>query len=73
MQRYFIEERFHEGTVTLTGDDARHITKVMRMREGEEIIVVECEETAHICAITSTMFWFNKRDVQFHHLNYQSM
>ena len=34
MQRYFIEERFHEDTVTLTGDDARHITKVMRMREG---------------------------------------
>jgi len=59
MQRYFIEERFHEGTVTLTGDDARHITKVMRMREGEEIIVVECEETAHICAITA----FNEHDV----------
>lgn len=59
MQRYFIEERFKEGTVTLTGDDARHIAKVMRMREGEEIIVVECEEMAHICAITA----FNDQDV----------
>ncbi|WP_010287992.1 16S rRNA (uracil(1498)-N(3))-methyltransferase [Kurthia massiliensis] len=53
MQRYFIDERFKDGQVTLTGDDARHITRVMRMRAGDEIIVVECEETAHICAIES--------------------
>lgn len=40
MQRYFIEsEQFGERTVTITGEDAHHIGKVMRSRPGDEFIV----------------------------------
>lgn len=40
MQRYFIPpEQFGEQAVTIHGDDAHHIGKVMRARIGEKIIV----------------------------------
>ncbi|AWB45420.1 16S rRNA (uracil(1498)-N(3))-methyltransferase [Paenibacillus sp. CAA11] len=40
MQRYFIpSEQFGEDTVTITGDDARHIGKVMRSKPKDQIIV----------------------------------
>lgn len=51
MQRYFIEQSFDGQEGIISGDDARHILKVMRMREGDEIIVVSNGE-AHICTIT---------------------
>lgn len=59
MQRYFIEQQFNDDVVSIIGDDAHHITKVMRMREGDEIIIVECEKVAHICTISS----FNEQAV----------
>lgn len=40
MQRYFVEDVFEENQFTLSGDDAKHIAKVMRMQAGDEIIVV---------------------------------
>lgn len=52
MQRYFIEQPFDEGIATLQGDSAKHITKVMRMTIGDEIIVVS-EGQAHVCEITA--------------------
>jgi len=40
MQRYFVSvEQFKDDTVEITGDDARHITKVMRGKVGDKIIV----------------------------------
>ncbi|MHA0855762.1 RsmE family RNA methyltransferase [Paenibacillus sp. CMAA1364] len=40
MQRYFISmEQFKETTVDITGEDARHITRVMRGKVGDKIIV----------------------------------
>ncbi|WP_152392134.1 RsmE family RNA methyltransferase [Paenibacillus guangzhouensis] len=40
MQRYFIApEQFGEHSVMITGDDAHHISKVMRARVGEKFIV----------------------------------
>lgn len=52
MQRYFSEQAFNEAHETsLIGDSARHISKVMRMTVGDEIIVVYANE-AHICEIT---------------------
>lgn len=40
MQRYFIPpEQFQEGIVVITGEDARHIGKVMRGRPGDKVIV----------------------------------
>lgn len=50
MQRYFIESPIEKARIT--GDDARHIARVMRMKEGEEIIVV-AQNIAHICTITA--------------------
>ncbi|CAH0119634.1 MULTISPECIES: 16S rRNA (uracil(1498)-N(3))-methyltransferase [unclassified Paenibacillus] len=42
MQRYFIApDQFGEHTVTIVGDDARHLTKVMRARSGEKIVVCD--------------------------------
>ncbi|WP_025784797.1 16S rRNA (uracil(1498)-N(3))-methyltransferase [Sporosarcina sp. D27] len=41
MQRYFLDQPFKEdGFATITGEDEKHITRVMRMREGEEICCV---------------------------------
>lgn len=48
MQRYFIETTIEAARIT--GEDARHIARVMRMKEGEEVVVV-AENTAHVCEI----------------------
>jgi 16S rRNA (uracil1498-N3)-methyltransferase len=40
MQRYFIAaELFLEESVTIVGDDAHHLIRVMRAKEGEKVIV----------------------------------
>lgn len=40
MQRYFVSvEQFKENTVEINGEDARHISKVMRGKVGDKIIV----------------------------------
>jgi 16S rRNA (uracil1498-N3)-methyltransferase len=53
MQRYFIQtEQQTNDSFELDQDASRHITKVMRMREGEQIIVVY-KQVAHICEITA--------------------
>lgn len=51
MQRYFVQQ-FENGQAILSGEDAKHISKVMRMTIGEKIIVVANNE-AHICTITA--------------------
>lgn len=48
MQRYFIDSGIEEARIS--GEDARHITRVMRMKEGEEIVVV-AKNIAYICKI----------------------
>ena len=50
MQRYFIETGIEEARIS--GEDARHITRVMRMKEGEEIIVVS-QNIAYVCNIVA--------------------
>lgn len=50
MQRYFIDTAIDDARIT--GEDARHITRVMRMKEGGEIIVV-AQDKAYICTITA--------------------
>lgn len=53
MQRYFIREPFNEqGELSITGENARHISKVMRMEIGDQIIIVHVD-TAFICEIVS--------------------
>lgn len=54
MQRYFIDEPFNEQKqLAIGGEIAHHITHVMRMRKGEEIIVVQ-NGIAYVCTILST-------------------
>ena len=50
MQRYFIETKIEEARIT--GEDARHIMRVMRMKEGEEIVVV-AQNIAYVCQIVA--------------------
>ncbi|AQQ52960.1 16S rRNA (uracil(1498)-N(3))-methyltransferase [Planococcus lenghuensis] len=53
MQRYFVEGPVPaNGEVQLSGDDARHITKVMRGAPGDRIIIV-MEEKAYEAAVES--------------------
>ena len=40
MQRYFISKPFIDGISVISGDDAKHIQKVMRMQVGNTIIAV---------------------------------
>ena len=51
MQRYFVEAAGNnENEFVVTGENARHISKVMRMATGEEIIIVH-ENVANVCEI----------------------
>ena len=53
MQRYFVNHRFDlEKEITISGENARHISKVMRMQSGEQIVVVN-DGIAHVCDILS--------------------
>lgn len=51
IQRYFINTPFNEWKETIiSGENAKHISKVMRMRQGEHIIVVQ-DGVAYKCEI----------------------
>lgn len=53
MQRYFVQEPFNElDQFTITGENARHISKVMRMEIGDQVVAV-LNDTAYICEIVS--------------------
>ncbi len=54
MQRYFVPAaQFSEHSVTITGEDARHIIKVMRSEEGDELIACDGEQLDVLAAIES--------------------
>ncbi|WP_410767970.1 16S rRNA (uracil(1498)-N(3))-methyltransferase [Fontibacillus sp. BL9] len=54
MQRYFIDrEQFGEETVVITGEDARHIGKVMRSKPGDKLIVSDGEAREVLAEIVS--------------------
>ncbi|TCP32337.1 16S rRNA (uracil1498-N3)-methyltransferase [Scopulibacillus darangshiensis] len=53
MQRYFVApEHILSHNVVITGDDVRHIHKVMRMGPGDELICANGMEQAFLCRIT---------------------
>lgn len=55
MQRYFLETSFDEaGNAIITGDDGKHIAKVMRMEAGDRLIAVDNGE-AFISEITQIL------------------
>lgn len=54
MQRYFVKNnQIKSQRVTITGDDAHHISVVMRMRKQDEVIVCNQERVAYLCVIES--------------------
>ena len=52
LQRYFLEQPFDEdGIALITGDDSKHIMRVMRMEIGDKVIAVSNGE-AYISTIS---------------------
>ncbi|MFK3940023.1 16S rRNA (uracil(1498)-N(3))-methyltransferase [Alkalihalobacillus sp. NPDC078783] len=54
MQRYFVaNEQMSDKYVTITHDDAAHITKVMRMQPGNTVVCINQEQRAVLCELES--------------------
>lgn len=52
--RFFAtNEVFGEGTVTLTGESARHISRSLRMRRGEMIVVCDDAGNEYTCELVA--------------------
>lgn len=51
LQRYFIDEEIEEEEVTIHGDDAGHINRVMRMKPGDSIICCGTDGRCAECRI----------------------
>ncbi|MYL37221.1 16S rRNA (uracil(1498)-N(3))-methyltransferase [Halobacillus litoralis] len=52
MQRYFIDAPYWSDTsVTITGDDVHHISRVMRMGEGDQLTAVHPVHGPAVCKI----------------------
>ena len=53
MPRFFVpSENFAEKLVKITGDDARHIARALRMAVGDEITVCDMQGRVHACHLT---------------------
>ncbi|MFD2612723.1 16S rRNA (uracil(1498)-N(3))-methyltransferase [Paenibacillus gansuensis] len=56
MQRYFVApEQFTDDEVRITGDDAHHLTRVMRARTGEQVICSDGQEREALVEITEIL------------------
>lgn len=54
MQRYFIDAgSFGDHQVTIGGNDAHHIVRVMRMRPGDKVIVTDGETREAVAELTT--------------------
>lgn len=54
MHRFFAhKDLISSNTIKIIGDDASHILKVLRIKNGEEIIVCDGEGTEYLCVIDS--------------------
>lgn len=51
MPKFFTDRENIKETVVLTGEDARHIGKVLRMACGDEVTLCDKEGTDYICKI----------------------
>ncbi len=53
MPRFFVtDENITDKLITVTGDDARHIARSLRMAEGDEITVCDMHGTEYSCNLT---------------------
>lgn len=54
MPRFFVtSQQIENGVVTLTGDDARHISRALRMAAGEHITVCDMARTEYDCELVA--------------------
>lgn len=54
MPRFFVDvSQIEDGIVTLTGDDAHHISRSLRMAAGEQITVCDGNGTEYDCELTA--------------------
>ncbi len=52
MSRFFVEKhQIHDGSVTILGDDAHHISRSLRMAQGEHIVVSDGEGKEYDCVL----------------------
>lgn len=52
MPRFFVpDENFYDGLVKITGEDARHISRALRMAVGDELTVCDMQGHAHSCVL----------------------
>jgi len=69
MHRFFADSDFiKEDIIIITGDDAHHISKVLRLKEDDEIIVCDKEGTDYYCSIKAVTkdeieLWILKKEV----------
>lgn len=54
MPRFFVDSACSGDTITLTGDDAHHITRVLRMKPGEALTVCDGLGTDYRCTLVDT-------------------
>ncbi len=53
MPRFFVPtENFDGSSVKITGDDAYHIARALRMAAGDEITVADMQGRSHLCRLT---------------------
>ncbi len=53
MPRFFVRsDQIENGTVTVTGDDARHLSRSLRMAVGEIITVCDMKKNEYECELT---------------------
>ena len=53
LHRFFVDGALAEGTVRITGSDLRHLRDVLRMREGDEIAVVDGVSKQAVATLTA--------------------
>lgn len=51
MQRYFVDEPIKNGSFKISGDDVSHISRVMRMKPGNEMICCGPDGRCAVCTI----------------------
>ncbi len=53
MPRFFVcKEQISGGIVTLTGEDAHHLSRSLRMAAGERITVCDMQKNEYVCELT---------------------
>lgn len=52
MPHFFVDEEIFEKEYLLSGEDARHISKSLRMKKGEELTLCSPSGTVHKCVVT---------------------